>query len=234
MFTETASYHLAFLAGLASFFTPCVLPLIPAYFTFITGFSLDELTSVRHSDMRIKILSATLSYVAGFSFVFILMGASASFLGGLIFRYKDIIMKAGGIIIILLGIHLTGLFRIPGLDIEKRLHIRKKPLHVLGTFFVGMAFGAGWSPCIGPLLGSILIVAGSQDTVWQGVALLGVYSLGMALPFILMSIFINFLLVFIKKATRLLRYVNAAAGVILVILGVLLLTGNLFNLNNLY
>ncbi len=231
MVTETVSYHLAFLAGLASFFTPCVLPLIPAYFTFITGFSLDELTTAKSSEMRIKILVSTISYVSGFSFIFILLGASASFFGGLVFQYKDIIIKAGGIIIIVLGIHLTGLFRIPGLDIEKRLHIRKKPLHFLGTFFVGMAFGAGWSPCIGPLLGSILIVAGSQETIWQGVMLLSVYSLGMALPFIMMSLFINFLLVFIKKATHMLKYINVAAGVILVIVGIFLLTGSLFNLD---
>jgi len=232
MVTETVSYHLAFLAGLASFFTPCVLPLIPAYFTFITGFSLDELTTAKSSEMRIKILISTISYVCGFSFIFILLGASASFVGCLVFQYKDIIIKAGGIIIIVLGIHLTGLFRIPGLDIEKRLHIKKKPLHFLGTFFVGMAFGAGWSPCIGPLLGSILIVAGSQETIWQGVMLLSVYSLGMALPFILMSLFINFVLVFIKKATRMLKYINVAAGAILVVTGIFLLTGNLFNLYN--
>jgi len=232
MVTETVSYHLAFLAGLASFFTPCVLPLIPAYFTFITGFSLDELTTAKSSEMRIKILVSSIAYVSGFSFVFIILGASASFLGGLIFQYKDIIIKAGGIIIIVLGIHLTGLFRIPGIDIEKRLHIRKKPLHFLGTFFVGMAFGAGWSPCIGPLLGSILIVAGSQETIWQGVILLSVYSLGMALPFILMSLFINFVLVFIKKATRMLKYINVAAGVILVVTGIFLLTGSLFSLYN--
>jgi cytochrome c-type biogenesis protein len=233
MGTETVSYHLAFLAGLASFFTPCVLPLIPAYFTFITGFSLDELTTTKSSEMRVKILLSTISYVLGFSLVFILLGASASFLGGLIFQYKEIIIKAGGVIIIVLGIHLTGLFTIPGLAIEKRLHIRKKPLHFLGTFFVGMAFGAGWSPCIGPLLGSILIVAGSQETILQGVMLLSVYSLGLALPFILMSLFINFLLVFMQKATRVLKYVNIAAGVILVVMGILLLTGNFFSLDGL-
>jgi len=229
MGTETISYHLALLAGLASFFTPCVLPLIPAYFTFITGFSLDELTASKSSEMRIKILLSTISYVLGFSLVFTLMGASASFLGGLIFQYKDVIMKVGGVIIVILGIHLMGLFNIPGLNMEKRFHVRNKPLHFLGTFFVGMAFGAGWSPCIGPLLGSILIVAGSKETIWQGVMLLSVYSLGLALPFILMSLFINFLLVFIQKATRVLAYVNIAAGVILVVVGTLLLTGNFFS-----
>ena len=229
MGTETVSYHLAFLAGLASFFTPCVIPLIPAYFTFITGFSLDELTAAQNSEMRIKIVLSTIAYVLGFSLVFILMGASASFLGGLIFQYRAIIMKAGGVIIIGLGIHLTGLFNIPGLNIEKRLHIRKKPLHFLGTFFVGMAFGAGWSPCIGPLLGSILIVAGSKETIWQGVMLLSVYSMGLALPFILMSLFINFLLAVMQKATRALKYVNIVAGVILVVMGILLLTGYFFS-----
>ena len=116
-----------------------------------------------------------------FSLVFILMGASASYLGSLIYTYKKLIRIIGGILIIILGIHLTGLIRIPGLDFEKRITLEKKPLHFLGTLVIGMAFGAGWSPCIGPLLGSILIIASSQETVWQGVLLLGIYSAGLVI-----------------------------------------------------
>ncbi|MFO7557577.1 MAG: cytochrome c biogenesis protein CcdA [Desulfobacterales bacterium] len=228
MMTESIPYHLALLAGLASFFSPCILPLIPAYFSFITGLSMEELIEGKASSLRIKILISTLLYVSGFSFVFILLGASASYLGSFIFEYRNVITKIGGVIIILFGIHLTGLIRIRYLNVEKRLHLQKKPLHFLGTFFIGMAFGAGWSPCIGPLLGSILIIAGSQETVRTGVLLLVVYSAGLAVPFILISIFINFLLVFIKKAIRIIRYVNAVAGVLLIIIGLLLLTDNLF------
>lgn len=228
MFTESIPYHLAFLAGLTSFFSPCVLPLIPAYFTFITGFSLEELTAAPKSELRIKVVFATLAYVCGFSTVFILLGASASLLGNLISEYKDIIIQFGAILIIIFGIHLTGLIRFRGLDFEKRFHIQKKPYRFLGTFVVGMAFGAGWSPCIGPLLGSILIMASGQETVWQGVGLLMLYSLGMALPFIAISIFINFILSFIKKAVRAVKYVNMGAGVLLMVIGLLLLTDKFF------
>ncbi len=134
----------------------------------------------------------------------------------------------GGVLIIILGIHLTGVFRIRSLEFEKRIQIQKKPLHFLGTFIIGMAFGAGWSPCIGPLLGSILIVAGSQETIGQGMVLLGVYSAGLALPFVIISVFINFLLVFMKRASRVLKYVNVVAGILLILVGLVLVTNKLY------
>jgi len=216
---------------LLSFLSPCVLPLIPAYFTFITGFSIEELTRGDSADIRKKVFLSTISFVCGFSILFIIMGASATFLGGLIEKNKDIIRIVGGIIIIVLGIHLTGLIRIRKLEIEKRVHLQKKPIHFLGTFLVGMAFGAGWSPCIGPLLGSILIIASSEETIWQGVILLSIYASGLALPFILISIFINFLLEFMNRMSRTLKYINAVAGGLLVIVGIFLLT-NKFTLFN--
>ena len=228
MFTQTVSFPAAFVAGLLSFFSPCVLPLIPAYFTFITGFSIEELTEKYNSEIRKKVFLSTFLFVLGFSLVFILMGASASYLGGLMYTYKKPIRIIGGILIIILGIHLTGLIRIPGLDFEKRITLEKKPLHFLGTLIIGMAFGAGWSPCIGPLLGSILIIAGSQETVWQGVILLGIYSAGLAIPFIIISIFINFLLTFIKKASKVLKYVNVVAGVVLIVVGLILVSNKLY------
>jgi cytochrome c-type biogenesis protein len=227
MFIQTVSYPAAFIAGLLSFFSPCVLPLIPAYFTFISGFSLEELTHGRNAAMRRKVILSTSFFVLGFSLVFISMGASASYLGALMVTYKDWIRIIGGILIVILGIHLTGVIRIRGLDFEKRMKIEKKPLHFLGILVIGMAFGAGWSPCVGPLLGSILILAGSQGTVWQGVVLLAVYSSGLAIPFILISIFINFLLIFIGKASKVLKYVNIAAGVVLIAVGFILISNKL-------
>ncbi len=227
MFTESISYSAALFAGLLSFFSPCILPLIPAYFTFITGFSLDELTSARGTGMRLRIFLSTLSYVLGFSLIFILMGASASFLGGAIFEYRDWIRIIGGVAIILFGIHMTGILRFKALEFEKRLHMQKKPLHFMGTFLVGMAFGAGWSPCIGPLLGSILIVAGNQDTVVRGMGLLSVYAAGLAIPFLLLSVFIESLISLIKKVSWSIKYINAVAGILLLILGLLLVTNNL-------
>lgn len=227
MFTETIPSSAAFLAGLFSFFSPCILPLIPAYFTFITGFSLEELTDDPDAAVKKRVLISTISYVLGFSFVFILMGASASYLGGFIYDYQNYIRIIGGLLIVILGIHLTGLFRIRGLEFEKRVNIKRKPLYFLGTFVVGMAFGAGWSPCIGPLLGSILIMAGSQETVWQGIILLGLYSAGMALPFIIISIFINFMLIFLKRVSKALKYINVAAGILLILAGLSLMANKI-------
>ena len=223
MFTETVSYQAALAAGLLSFFSPCILPLIPAYFTFITGLSLDELTQDTRQ-VRRKVILATFAYVCGFSAVFILLGASASFMGGIIARYSWIIRYVGGGIILMFGCHLMGWININSLNFERRIHLKEKPVHLMGTFIIGMAFGAGWSPCIGPMLGSILIVAGSRETVVQGMVLLGLYSMGLALPFILLSFFVNRLVEIMKRATRVLGYVNKVAGVLLIIMGLLLIT----------
>jgi cytochrome c-type biogenesis protein len=223
---QDISYSAALIAGLLSFFSPCVLPLIPAYFTFITGFSLDELTREPDAATRLKVVLSTIAYILGFSTVFIAMGASASFLGGILFRFADQIRIIGAILIILLGIHLTGLFRLKLLDFEKKVHMKSKPLHFFGTFIIGMAFGAGWSPCIGPLLGSILIIAGSKETVMEGIVLLSIYSAGLGIPFLVLSLFVGALLTFLKKAVRVLKYVNTTAGVILILAGLLLITNS--------
>lgn len=227
MFAETVTYPAAFIAGVLSFFSPCILPLIPGYFTFITGFSLDDLTGGAIAGIRKQVFISTLAFVFGFSAVFILLGASASFVGSVLFKYRDGIRIIGGMIIVIFGIHLTGLVRIPLLDFEKRIQLDRKPIHFLGTFIVGMAFGAGWSPCIGPLLGSILVIAGGRETVQEGMVLLGIYSAGLAVPFVIISVFINFLLVFIKKTTWMLKYLNWAAGILLIVLGIILMTNQL-------
>ena len=224
MFAETVTYPAALMAGLLSFFSPCILPLIPAYFTFITGFSLDEMTLTPDTEIRKRVFISTVSYVIGFSFVFVVMGASASYLGGFVYKYKDLIRIIGGILIIIFGAHLCGVIRIRALNIEKRIHMGEKPLHFFGTFMIGMAFGVGWSPCVGPLLGSILIIASNQETVGQGIVLLGIYSAGLALPFIIISIFINFILVFLRKVTKAVKSLNFAAGILLILLGLSLVT----------
>ena len=227
MFAETVTYPAAYLAGLLSFFSPCILPLIPAYFSFITGFSLEELTENPSAQIRRRVLGSTLAYILGFTAVFILMGASASFLGSAITEHRGVIRIIGGVLILLLGIHLTGILRFRKLDFEKRIHLKKRPLHFLGTFLVGMAFAAGWSPCIGPLLGSILIIAGSQETVRQGVFLLAIYSAGLATPFIGIAISINYILKFLTRATPKLKMMNIAAGILLIGMGILLITDRL-------
>ena len=221
------TYPAALLAGLLSFFSPCVVPLIPSYFCFITGLTLDELTTASQAAVRRKIVLSTLAFVLGFSVVFVVLGASASYLGNLLNEHKALISSIGGHLIILFGLHLTGVIRIPFLEFEKRLHIRQKPLHFCGTFLIGMAFGAGWTPCIGPILGSVLVLAQQKDTVMQAVGLLCVYSVGMALPFLVLSVGINYLLVFIGKTKAFMRYVNPVAGILLVLIGLALVTDTL-------
>ncbi len=223
MLTETVSFQAAIAAGLLSFFSPCILPLIPAYFTFITGLSVDELTC-DSKDTRQKVILATFAYVCGFSFVFILMGASASFMGNAVSRYSEAIRFAGGGIILVFGLHLLGIINIKALNFEKKFHVNDKPLHLFGTFVIGMAFGAGWSPCIGPMLGSILIIAGTQTTVIKGILLLTAYSAGLAIPFILISFFISNIFEIMKHATKFIIYVNKISGILLIIVGILLIT----------
>jgi cytochrome c-type biogenesis protein len=226
MFSNEITFNAAFLAGLLSFLSPCILPLIPAYFTFITGFSLEELIREGSGRLRTKVIISTVFFVSGFSFIFVLLGASASLVGGLIQKYSSFIRIIGGLIIIVLGVHLSGIIRIRFLEVEKRIQTNK-PLHIFGTFFIGMAFAAGWTPCIGPLLGSVLIIAGNQETMTKGIALLGIYALGMAIPFIILSFFINYMLEFIKRAVKFMKYLNYAAGILLIVIGIFLILNKL-------
>ncbi len=224
MFEQSVSYTAAITFGFLSFFSPCILPLIPAYFTFISGYSLEELTDGQDRGLRKKVIAATIFYVLGFTFVFTLLGASASYLGSLIFEYQQIIRIAGGVLIILLGLHMTGLLTVKTFNMEKRFHVTKRPLRIMGAFVVGMAFAAGWSPCIGPLLGSILILAGSEETVWKGMLLLLLYSAGLATPFLVLSIFINYLLTFLKRVSRTMGTIQKVAGGLLIMVGIGLVT----------
>ena len=201
--------------------------MIPVYFTLITGLSLEDLTTETRADLRLKVFLSTLAFVLGFSTIFVLLGGLASFLGGRIIHYRLWLQVIGGILIIILGVHLTGIIRIPWLETEKRIQIKKNKVHfveaIIGAFIAGMAFSAGWTPCIGPILGSILIIAGNQTTVLRGMLLLSVFSAGLALPFLLLSVFIDFLLEVIKKGRRFIRFINPLAGALLIAAGLYLL-----------
>jgi len=230
---ENLTYPMAFMNGIMSFFSPCILPLLPAFFTFITGYSLEELTQERDNAIIKKAVTYTIAYVLGFSSIFILMGASASFIGGYVMFHAGTIRIIGGIVIIILGIHMTGLVPIKILQIEKRLHLNDNPIHILETFVIGMAFAAGWSPCIGPFLASTLIIASGEGTAIQGVKLLAVYSAGLAIPFLIISLFINLVLTFMKKASKILRYVNMGAGILLILTGIVLVADKMTIITNL-
>ncbi len=220
---EEVTITAALFAGLLSFFSPCVLPMVPSYFTFIAGVSFEEMTENPDAVLRRKIALATLAFVSGFSVIFILLGASATYLSGLLFAYKSYLRIFGGCLIIIFGLHLLGVVRIGFLNMEKRLHLQHKPLHFLGTFAIGMAFGAGWSPCIGPMLGSILILAGNQDTVGKGILLLALYSAGLALPFVVLSMATNYLVRFVRRMSRAMRAINITASLLLIVTGLLLI-----------
>jgi cytochrome c-type biogenesis protein len=213
---------IAFTAGVFSFLSPCVLPLVPSYLTFVTGMSLEDLQE--GVDRRATFMHATL-FVVGFSTIFILLGASASFLGQFLRLYEVWIARIGGLIIIVLGMHLAGILRLTPLMREKRIHLNDKPAGYLGTLGVGMAFGAGWTPCIGPILGAILTYGMTQDTMWAGVGLLSVYSLGLAVPFLISALALDWFLQTFQRFRRWIPIVERASGVLLIVLGLLLLTG---------
>jgi cytochrome c-type biogenesis protein len=220
--TQPVGVTIAFGAGVLSFLSPCVLPLVPSYLSFVTGMSLEDL---QEGVDRRATLTHSILFVAGFTGIFMILGASASFLGQFLRMYETWISRVGGLIIIVLGLHLAGAFRLTPLMREKRLHLHDKPAGYLGTLGVGAAFGAGWTPCIGPVLGAILTFAASQDQFWSGVSLLGVYSLGLAVPFLLSALALDGFLRAFVRFRRFLPVVQVASGVLLVLLGILLLTG---------
>jgi cytochrome c-type biogenesis protein len=213
---------IAFTAGIFSFLSPCVLPLVPSYLTLVTGMSLEDLEAGVN---RKATFIHSLLFVLGFSAIFILLGASASFLGQFFRHYEIWIARIGGLIIIVLGLHLSGVFKLTPLMREKRIHFADKPAGYLGTFGVGMAFGAGWTPCIGPILGAILTYGFSQDTMWAGVGLLTVYSAGLAIPFLIASLALDWFLQTFKRFRHWIPVVEKASGILLILLGVLLFTG---------
>lgn len=220
--SESLGIAVAFGAGILSFLSPCVLPLVPSYLSFVTGMTLEDL---QEGVDRRTALTHSLLFVAGFSVVFVLLGASASFLGQFFRQYEMWIARLGGVVIIVLGLHLVGVLRIAPLMREKRMQVHDKPAGYMGTVGVGMAFGAGWTPCIGPVLGGILTFAASSDQFWTGVGLLVVYSAGLAIPFLLSALALERFLETFARFRRFLPTVQKASGLLLVGLGILLLTG---------
>jgi cytochrome c-type biogenesis protein len=230
---QQISGMIAFTAGFLSFVSPCVLPLVPSYITYITGASFKELTNVEaRSRLRWVTMFHSLLFITGFSLVFILMGASASYLGQLLAQYQYWIMKGGGVLIILLGIHFTGIINLPFLQIEKRFEMREKPLGYLGSLLVGVVFAAGWTPCIGPILSTILIYASTSKSFTTGILLLTYYSIGLGIPFFLSSLAFNSFLFAFDKIKRYMRVINIVSGLFLIGIGILFLTDTFKEINS--
>lgn len=213
---------ISFTAGLLSFLSPCVLPLIPSYVSFITGLSLDDIQRSR----RVTLIHSLL-FIAGFTIVFLALGATATVLGQLLVRHRDWVGRVGGVLVIVLGLYLLGVFNIGAFARERRVHIANKPLGYLGTLLVGMAFAAGWTPCIGPILGGVLTYTASSADLQRGLVLLLAYSLGLAVPFMLAALMIDRFVVLLQRYRGALIWMSRASGALLVVVGLLMITGSM-------
>ena len=226
---QNISFFIALGAGFLSFLSPCVLPLLPSYLSFISGISLDELLAGKKSS-RVRRLTIihSLMFILGFSIVFILLGASASLAGKILLKYQAWIARIGGAFIVLLGLQFTGVINLNFLQKERKFHFREKPIGYLGSSLVGVVFAAGWTPCIGPILASILFYASTTNSMFSGMALLGVYSVGFALPFFLLSLGLEAFLERYKRLKKHLRWISIISGLFLIGVGILLMTNYFF------
>lgn len=223
------SYIGSLVAGMLSFLSPCVLPLVPPYLCFIGGVSLEQISEEEElapGVMRAVVLSAVV-FVLGFSTVFIALGATASTIGDFIVDYMDILSKIAGGVIIVLGLHFIGIIRIPILYREARFHAEKKPAGLIGPYIIGLAFAFGWTPCVGPVLAAILMVAGSESSITYGMGLLAVYSAGLGIPFILAAVAMKPFMDFMARFRRHLQTVERVIGALLVLTGILFMTGSM-------
>lgn len=214
----------AFAAGILSFLSPCVLPLVPSYVSFVAGVGLEELEEGASAVRRTAFLHSLL-FVIGFSIVFMALGASASFLGQLLADHREWITRVGGVIVVLFGLHLLGVTPMRFLQRERRVHLQQKPLGYAGTLLVGVTFGAGWTPCIGPILGGIMTMAATRERLVEGVQLLGFYSAGLAVPFLVSALALTWFLATFRRFRRYVPWAERISGALLVGVGILLLSG---------
>ncbi|MGF1562407.1 MAG: cytochrome c biogenesis CcdA family protein [Geminicoccaceae bacterium] len=219
----------AFIAGLLSFLSPCVLPLVPPYLCYLGGTTLDQLTDEAGPDSVVanRVLAQAFAFVLGFTTVFVLLGATASVLGQVVTQHLRTLSIIAGVIILILGLHFLGVFRIGFLYREARVQVEQRPAGLIGAYVIGLAFAFGWTPCVGPVLAAILFVAGSEDTVWHGAGLLAVYALGIGLPFLAAAVAIRPFMSFMKRFRQHMGKVEKAVGGLLVVTGVLFITGSM-------
>jgi cytochrome c-type biogenesis protein len=216
----------AFGAGIISFLSPCVLPLVPGYISIISGSSLDQLKASQDSSVFRTVLVNSVMFIVGFSITFILLGASASWIGQVLLSRQRLLAQLAGLVLIVFGVHLLGIIKIKALYQDKRFHNVAKPRGAIGALVIGFAFAFGWTPCIGPILAGILALASTQDSVTQGMSLLAVYSAGLGVPFLLTSLALNRFLAFYSRFKRHFRAVEIASGALVITVGVLIMTGS--------
>lgn len=230
--SHQVSFFVAFFGGLASFLSPCVLPLIPSYLSYITGMSFEALVEKgAKGEGRRKVAAHALCFILGFSLGFVSLGASFSLLSQFLFAYRGVLRIGGGLLLIFFGLYIIGLLKIPFLGQSKQLQLQAKPAGYLGSIVVGLAFAIAWTPCIGPILGSILALASTSANLKAGITLLLVYSLGLAVPFFLSALAVEAFLGFSKRFVRYFQLVKWLSGGLLVFVGLLILTGYFTILN---
>lgn len=218
----------ALLAGLLSFVSPCVLPIVPPYLAWLAGLSFEQLNSESiSSNARRRIILAALAFVLGFACVFVALGATASMIGKTIAQYFDVLSVIAGIVIIIMGLHFVGAFRIGVLYREARIQVDRKPAGMVGAYVMGLAFAFGWTPCVGPVLAAILFVAGSEGTAPRGASLLAAYSFGIGIPFLLAAVFASRFLAWAAHFKKHMHKVEIAMGVLLILTGILFITGQM-------
>lgn len=224
--TENVTVLVALSAGLITFLSPCILPVFPSYLAYITGISIDELSHEKNlKRARKSIIINSLLFILGFSIIFVLLGASATFIGKFLSKNIRLFEIFGGTIVIILGLYFAGVFRLKILDHEKRIHLQEKPIGFIGTVLVGMAFGAGWTPCVGPMLGAILAVAASTQDIFKGIVILISYSIGLGIPFFISGLIVHKFFEHFKKIKKYFKIISTVGGIILVIIGILLIMG---------
>ena len=223
----------AFIGGVLSFFAPCVLPLVPSFLIYISGCSISSCSDLSDAKVRRRVLLHAITFIVGFSFVFVSLGFSSSFLGNLFSQYEKWIMRIGGLLLIGMGLNMLNLLKIGFLNREKMVHMHGKPAGFFGSFLVGITFSLGWTPCIGPVLASILLIASAGGSVFTGARLLSIYSLGLAIPFFVAALMVSRLMGFLQRYGHFVRYTSFALGGLLIALGVLLVSGYWTFLNGL-
>ncbi len=229
MLFNDVSLPIAFGAGFLSFFTPCILPMIPGYIMYMTGSTLESEVQER----RLFALTRTLGFVLGFTIIFMIMGTSASFLGKIFIRNKDVVAKISGVLIILFGLNMTGLIKFDFAKLSGRVKTPKKMTRWYSSVLMGIAFAAGWTPCFGPVLASILVYAGGSDTISKGILLLLIYSIGMGIPFILTALFINVFTDWMNRAEKFMKYFPIIGGVFMIAFGLLVFFNKVINISKL-
>jgi cytochrome c-type biogenesis protein len=217
----------AFVAGLLSFASPCVLPLVPPYLAYMGGVSIEELNEGGRARVRVAVMLAALCFVAGFSTVFVVLGATASWIGQAVSAHLGLLSYVAGTFVILMGLHFLHVFRIPLFDRTVRIGLAEKPAGLIGAYVIGLAFGFGWSPCVGPVLAAILLVAGAQDSAGEGARLLFIYSLGIGVPFLVAASFAGAFMRWSARFRKRLDMIEKAMGLLLIATGVLIVTGQM-------